>query len=73
MPTSSVNPNVAWICGTVLLAAILAGLFILVWHGSIAGGALLGVVGTVIGIVAGIFGVHTVATAVAKANTGPKP
>lgn len=73
MPTSSVNPTVAWICGTILLVAILAGLFVLVWHGSIAGGALLGVVGTVLGIVAGIFGVHTVATAVAKARAQDTP
>jgi len=35
------------ICGSILLLAILAGLFALVWHGSITGAAALAVVATI--------------------------
>lgn len=69
MNTSTVNPNVVWICGTAILAGILAGLFILVWHGSIPGTALLGVVATIVAFVTGSLGVHASVNAVTKAMT----
>lgn len=55
------------IAGSVLLLAILAGVFTLTWHGDLTGGAALGVVGTIIGIASGAFAVHTGVSAGAKA------
>ena len=73
MNTTSVNPTVAWICGTVLLITVLVGLFVLVWHKSIAGTDALGVVGTIVAVGVGALGVHAgVAAGTKSATAGMK-
>lgn len=56
MQTSSLA---AWVSGTVLLLAVLGGIFVLAWHGTIPGSAVVGIVSTIVGIAGGILGVHT--------------
>lgn len=63
------NPIASVVCGTVLLLAVLAGIFVLVWHGSVTGEAALAVVATIVGIGGGAFAVHTGTSAGAKAAT----
>lgn len=63
--------SMSTISGAVLLLAVLAGVFALCWHGSITGGAALGVVGTVIGIAGGAFAVHSGVKAGATAAVAP--
>lgn len=54
------DPNpVTWICGTVILLAVLGGVFALAWHGTITGGAVVGIVATIVALAGGILGVHT--------------
>ena len=74
MTTNSINPTIAWICGTVLLLVILGGAFALAWHGSITGAALLGVLGVIVGIAGGALGVHAGVTAASNvASSQPPP
>lgn len=62
MDTKPVNQTVAWVCGTVIILAVLGGLFVLVWHGALAGVAVLGVVGTITAAVLGAIGAKSAIT-----------
>lgn len=53
------SPLAAWVSGTVLILAVLAGIFVLAWHGTVPGSAVVGIVSTIVGIAGGILGVHT--------------
>lgn len=64
----NVNPNIAWICSSVIILGVLAGVFVLVWHGSIAGTEALTFLGPIVGAAIGGITVHQTATAVTKAN-----
>lgn len=64
---NNANPNVVLVSACTLLALILAGLFVLVWHGSITGGEALAVVGGIVAALLSIFGVHTGVQAGARA------
>lgn len=68
MDAKQVNPNIALICGTVLVAIVMGGLFALVWHGSVAGAVVVGVIGTVLGIAGGLFGGNMLVAASANAE-----
>ncbi len=65
----NVNPTVAWICATAIIVVVLAGVFTLVWHGSVSGGDALALVGGIVTLVGGIFGVHAGVNAGANAAT----
>ena len=79
MTPSSSAPWYVWVCGTFILTTILAGLGVLVWHGSIPGTAALGVVATIAAAVLTALGLgvavtNAVSTAVKAANSQePKP
>lgn len=49
---------VGLIGGIILLAIVLAGVFVLAWHKSITGADALGIVSVIVGIAGGAFGVH---------------
>lgn len=53
------SPLAAWVSGTVLILTVLAGIFVLAWHGTVPGSAVVGIVSTIVGIAGGILGVHT--------------
>ncbi len=66
------RPNVLVVCGTVLLLAILGGIFALAWHGTFTGAEVFGLVTAIIGIAGGAFAVHSGVNAGAQAaNTIP--
>lgn len=46
------------ICGTVLLLAVMAGIFVLTWHGTISGGEAITMATAIVGIAGGAFAVH---------------
>lgn len=80
MTPSSSAPWYVWVCGTFILTTILAGLGVLVWHGSIPGTAALGVVATIaaavltaLGLGATVTSAVTNAVAAAKNQTETKP
>lgn len=45
----TLSPTITMICGTILLLAVLVGVFFLAYHGTISGGAALSVIGTIVG------------------------
>ncbi len=55
----SINGNALTYCGTLMLLAVLAGVFTLAWHGTFTGAEAFGIVTAIIGIAGGIFGVHS--------------
>lgn len=65
------NPNVSAICATVLLLAVLGGVFVLAWHGTLTGGQVVGVVMAIVGIAAAAFAVHKTAVAIKRAQSQP--
>ena len=65
------NPNIVVIAVATLLLAILAGLFALVWHGSVSGDQALVLVGAMVTALLGIVGVHSGVSAGAKAAKMP--
>lgn len=58
----------AMISGTVLLLAILGGIFVLAWHKTLTGVEVLGVLSTIVGIAGGAFAVHSGVSAAGKAS-----
>lgn len=62
----TINPNIALLCGTVLLLGVLAGMFILAWHGTLTGDQIVGVVTAIIAIAAVCFGAPAAASAAAN-------
>lgn len=67
------NPNVAWACATALIAVILVGLFVLCWHGSLSGAAVLPVVASIASAAVAIFGVGHGVNAGARAALKAPP
>lgn len=70
---SSASTQIATMaCGTLILLAVLGGIFALAWHGTISGGDAIGIIGTISGVGIGAFGVHAGvkagASSVAAAN-----
>jgi hypothetical protein len=68
------------VAGTVIIVAVLAGVFALAWHGTLTGAEVFGVITTIIGIAGGILGVHsgikaggTAAASGVTAITTPSP
>lgn len=66
MTSQSVNPIVQWVCGTVLLLAILTVVGVLAWHGTLTGTDVGTVIVAIIGIAGGAFSVHAGVTAATK-------
>lgn len=60
---------VAWICGTVLLLTILAGVFTLAWHGTIAGATVPEIIGPIIAGALTLLGIHVGTNATTKNTT----
>lgn len=56
------NPLAALTCGTILLLAVLGGLFALAWHGTISGAAVITVVTVIVSGALAILGGHVGAT-----------
>jgi hypothetical protein len=56
MPNDSTTFTV---CSTVILLAVLAGIFALAWHGIFTGAEVFGLVTSIIGIAGGAFAVHS--------------
>lgn len=56
------------VCGTVMLLAVLAGVFTLAWHGTISGGEAMTVVVSIVSLAGGIFAVHSGVNAGAQVN-----
>jgi hypothetical protein len=71
---TSLTNSATTICATILLALIVAGLFVLAWHGTITGGDAIGIVGGIVAALLGMLGVHTGVSAAATAlNTSTTP
>jgi hypothetical protein len=58
---------VQWICATVMIVAVLGGMFALAWHGTVSSTELVTVVTTIIAIAGGAFAVHAGVNSGAKA------
>lgn len=58
---------VQWLCATTLLLAVLAGVFVLAWHGTLTGTEAITIVTTIVGIAGGAFAVHAGVNVGAKA------
>jgi hypothetical protein len=58
-----------WVAGGIVLSVVLGGLFALAWHGTISGAIVVGIVTTIVSVVAAIFGVHMGSTAVTNGVT----
>lgn len=63
------NPIPSIIAGTVLLLAVLAGVFVLAWHGTISGGEAMTVVISIVSLAGGILAVHSGVSAGGKASS----
>jgi mannose/fructose/N-acetylgalactosamine-specific phosphotransferase system component IID len=61
--------NTQVICGTVLLIAVLGGVFALAWHGTFTGAEVFGIVMSVISIGGAAFAVHSGVKAGSNATT----
>lgn len=62
-------PLAAWVCGTVILLAVLAGVFALAWHGVVTGSAVIVIVSTIVAGALGLIGGHVGATSVVRTMT----
>ncbi len=60
----------ALVCGTLLLIAILAGVFALAWHGTLTGTQALQVVMVIVALAGGVLGVHV---GISAAQQPPPP
>lgn len=58
MDSSASTQIATMVCGTVILLAVLGGIFGLAWHGTITGGDAVAIIGTISGVGVGAFGVH---------------
>ncbi len=68
----TINPPYMVICTTVIILAILGGVFALAWHGVLNAGDVTAIVGTIIGIAGAGLAVHAGVNAGANAaNTIP--
>lgn len=62
MVPKTLNPTISVIAGTILLLAVLVGIFLLAWHKILTGAETLGVIGTIVGLGAGLAGVKVAST-----------
>jgi len=57
---------IPWICGTLLLLAVVGGIFALAWHGTLTGQTVVVIVSPIVAAAATLLGIHAGGTAVTK-------